>query len=78
MAKPPLISIALDIPDVRVRQTELTKDGERILTVASTITSTPCRRCGRTLTESHGVDAPACCAIYPSSGGSSISVLSDN
>lgn len=58
MAKPPLISIALDIPDVRVRQTELTKDGERILTVASTITSTPCRRCGRTLTESHGVDAP--------------------
>ena len=39
-------------------QTELTKDGELILTVASTITSTPCRRCGRTLTVSHGVDDP--------------------
>ena len=58
MAKPPLISIPLDIPDVRVLQTELTKHGELILTVASTITSTPCRRCGRTLTESHGVDEP--------------------
>src|SRR5215212_11289476 len=58
MAKHPLISIPLDIPDVRVLQTELTKDGELILTVASTRTSTPCRRCGRTITESHGVDQP--------------------
>jgi transposase len=58
MAKHPLISIPLDIPDVGVLQTELTKDGELILTVASTLTSTPCRRCGRLLTESHGLDDP--------------------
>jgi transposase len=58
MPKHPLISIPLDIPDVGVRQTEITKDGELILTVESTLTSTPCRRCGRTLTESHGLDEP--------------------
>src|SRR5690242_14623174 len=58
MPKHPLISIPLDIPDVRVLQTELTKDGEFILTVESTLTSTTCRRCGRTITERHGVDEP--------------------
>jgi transposase len=58
MPKHPLISIPLDIPDVRVLQTELTKDGELILTVESMHTSTTCRRCGRTITERHGVDEP--------------------
>ena len=54
----PLISIPLDIPDVCVRQTEITKDGTLILTVESTLTSTTCRRCGRTIIDPHGVDAP--------------------
>jgi len=58
MSKLPLISIPLDIPDLCVLQTELTKDGELILTVESTLTSTICRRCGRTITERHGVDEP--------------------
>jgi transposase len=58
MPKHPLISIPLDIPDVRVLQTELAKAGELILTVESTLNSTNCRRCGRTLTERHGVDEP--------------------
>jgi transposase len=58
MPKHSLISIPLDIPDVRVLQTELTKGGELILTVESTLTTTTCRRCGRTLTELHGVDDP--------------------
>jgi transposase len=58
MPKHPLISIPLDIPDVRVLQTELTKDGELILTVESTLSSTICRRCGRTISERHGVDEP--------------------
>jgi transposase len=58
MPKHSLISIPLDIPDVRVLQTELTKNGELILTVESTLTSTPCRRCGRPLAERHGVDEP--------------------
>ncbi len=58
MPKQPFISIPLDIPDLRVLQTELTKDGEFILTVESTLTSTTCRRCGRTITERHGLDEP--------------------
>jgi transposase len=58
MPKHSLISIPLDIPDVRVLQTELTKASELILTVESMLTSTTCRRCGRTLTEQHGVDEP--------------------
>lgn len=58
MPKHSLISIPLDIPDLRVLQTEVTKDGELILTVESTLTSTICRRCGRTITERHGVDEP--------------------
>lgn len=58
MPKQPFISIPLDIPDLRVLQAELTKDGEFILTVASTLTSTTCRRCGRTITERHGQDEP--------------------
>ena len=58
MPKHSLISIPLDIPDVRVLQTEITKDGELILTVESNLTSTTCRRCGRTITELHGLDKP--------------------
>lgn len=56
MPKQPFISIPLDIPDVRVLQTDLTKAGEFILTVESTLTSTTCRRCGRTISEQHGTD----------------------
>lgn len=58
MPKRSFISIPLDIPDLRVLQTELTKDGEFILTVESTLISTNCRRCGRTITERHGQDEP--------------------
>ncbi len=46
------MSIPLDIPDVRVLQTELTKEGELLLTVESTIPSTTCRHCGRTISSS--------------------------
>src|SRR5437867_6020133 len=58
MPKHPLISIPLDIPDVRVLQTEITKERELILTVESTLRRTTCRRCGRTITAPHGVDEP--------------------
>lgn len=54
----PFISIPLDIPHVRVIQTALNKAGKFILTVERTRTSTPCRRCGKTITEHHGVDEP--------------------
>jgi len=68
MPKHPLISIPLDIPDIRVLQTELTKDGELILTVESTVTSTTCRRCGRTISERHGLDEPRLLRHLPSFG----------
>jgi transposase len=68
MPKHPLISIPLDIPDVRVLQTELTKDGELILTVESTLTTTTCRRCGRTITQRHGLDEPRLLRHLPSFG----------
>ena len=58
MSKPPFISIPLDIPDLRVLQTDLTQANEFILTVESTLDSTSCRRCGRTITEPHGTDQP--------------------
>ena len=58
MPKQPFISIPLDIPDVRVLQTDLTQADELILTVESTLTSTTCHRCGRTITEQHGEDRP--------------------
>ena len=58
MPQQPFISIPLDIPDLRVLQTDLTAAGEFILTVESTLESTACRRCGRTITEQHGTDQP--------------------
>src|SRR5947208_633152 len=58
MPKQPFISIPLDIPDLQVLQTEQTKAGEFILSVESTLESTCCRRCGRTITEPHGTDQP--------------------
>jgi transposase len=56
VSKQPFISIPLDIPDVRVLQTDLTQADEFILTVESTLSNTSCRRCGRTITEQHGED----------------------
>jgi transposase len=58
MPKQPFVSLPLDIPDVRLLQTDLTQAGEFILTVESTRESTTCRRCGRTITEQHGTDQP--------------------
>lgn len=58
MPKQPFISTPLDIPDVRVLQTDLTRADELILTIESTLTTTICRRCGRVLSEQHGEDRP--------------------
>jgi transposase len=58
MDKQPFISIPLDIPDVRVLQTEITAQRELILTVESTLSRTTCRRCGRIITDFHGLDEP--------------------
>src|SRR5262245_18224990 len=53
MPKQPFISIPLDIPDLRVLQTDLTASGNYILTVESTLESTICRRCGQEIHELH-------------------------
>jgi len=58
MSKQPFISIPLDIPDVRVLQTDLTQANELILTIESTLTTATCHRCGRIITEQHGEDRP--------------------
>lgn len=58
MPKQPMLSIPLDLPDVRVLKTELSKQGELIITVESTLTTTNCQPCGRLLTKEHAVDDP--------------------
>jgi len=58
MAKQPMLAIPLDLPDVRVLQTELTKQHELIITVESTLTSTNCQRCGQPIALLHGHDDP--------------------
>jgi transposase len=58
MIQPPHISIPLDLPDVQVLTTEFTQEQELIIEVESTLTSTVCRRCGRTISEFHAYDQP--------------------
>lgn len=50
------VSVPLDIPDVRVLQTEINRRGELILTIESTKSGTTCRRCGRWIDKFHGHD----------------------
>ena len=54
--KKPIISIPLDIPDVRVLGTEITATGDLIITVESTLGSAICHKCGRETTEFHSSD----------------------
>lgn len=50
------ITIPLDIPDIRVLQTQITEQGEFLITVESTLSSARCRRCGREIRKFHGQD----------------------
>ena len=51
---PAQITVPLDIPDVRVLQTQITEQGEFIITVESTLSSAYCRCCGREIRKFHG------------------------
>ena len=51
------VSVPLDIPDIRVLGTEITKSGEVIITIESTKNETICRRCGKIVQKFHGHDA---------------------
>jgi transposase len=51
------VTIPLDIPDIRVLETELTKVGELVITIESIKPDARCRRCGQRITKFHGHDA---------------------
>lgn len=53
---PAQVTVPLDIPDVRVLQTQITEQGEFIITVESTLPHARCRRCGREIRKFHGYD----------------------
>jgi len=50
------ITVPLDIPDIRVLQTQITRQGEFIITVESTLSSARCHRRGREIRQFHGLD----------------------
>jgi transposase len=54
--KKPMITIPLDLPEVRVLETEVTASGDFVITVESTGGSTRCRECGRETAEFHSYD----------------------
>jgi transposase len=56
MGKKPQVMVPLDIEDVKVIGTEITKQGEIIITVESTKGGVRCRKCGRRITKLHGMD----------------------
>jgi len=51
------VSVPLDIADIRVLGTEITKSGDVIITIESTKSETICRRCGKVVRKLHGHDA---------------------
>jgi transposase len=50
------ISIPLDLPDVRVLDTQINQNGDYIITIESTLESARCRKCGRVIGKFHGHD----------------------
>ena len=50
------ISLPLDIPNVKVLQTEINANGDYIITVESTAKGTKCRKCDRETQKFHGHD----------------------
>jgi transposase len=58
MPKRASIAIPLDLPDVEVLRTEVTPQRELIIGVESTLTTTTCHRCGRTIDTFYGYDRP--------------------
>ncbi len=68
MPEQPTIALPLDLPDVRVLRTELTKDRELIIEVESTLTTARCRRCGQTISTFYAYDRPLLLRHLPSLG----------
>jgi len=51
------IRIPLDLPDVKVLAVSQTEQRAWLIRVESTVDGTQCHRCGRSITQVHGVDA---------------------
>jgi transposase len=58
MTHHPTISIPRDLPDVRVLRSAVLSTQVLLSEVESTLTTTTCRRCGRTISDFHGYDQP--------------------
>jgi transposase len=56
MSRQPQVTFPLDIPHVQVLKTEINRQGDYIITVESTQTSTTCRQCGREISKFYGHD----------------------
>jgi len=54
--RPAMITIPLDLPDVRVLETEINDQGEIIITVESTLEGTKCQHCGKEIDAFHQHD----------------------
>ncbi len=54
--RPAMISIPLDLPDVRVLDTQINDQGEIIITVESTLEGTTCKHCGKKIDAFHQHD----------------------
>lgn len=52
------ITIPLGIPDVKVLEVEVNDRDEFLISVESTVEGTQCSKCGRVLTQFHGLDEP--------------------
>ena len=52
----PMISLPLDIPDIKVLQTKINRADDIVITVESTLKGTKCRKCGREIDKQHGYD----------------------
>ena len=68
MPDQPKIEIPLDLPDVRVLSTRITRERELVIEVESTLTTTTCRNCGKTISAFYGYDRPIRLRHLPSLG----------
>ena len=50
--------ISLDIPYIDIEKEEITENGDRIITVVSTVEGTRCHKCGREIIKPYGYGRP--------------------
>jgi len=53
-----IIPVPLDLPDIRILSAEKTSEGAWLVRIESTLSSTRCARCGREISDFHGLDDP--------------------